>query len=98
MSASGAIDRVPLDGVWTIALDPHNQGRDNRWFLAAPAVELSQTTVPGSIQQTFPSHYGLAWYWRTFSRSGRIAAGERALLRFHAVEYLAEVWLNGQYL
>jgi beta-galactosidase/beta-glucuronidase len=98
MSASGAIERAPLDGAWSIALDPRDQGRDDRWFLAVPAIELQQTTVPGTIQQTFPSQYGLAWYWRSFSREGPVATCERALLRFHAVEYLAEVWLNGQHL
>jgi len=70
----------------------HNQGRGDRWFLAVPAAGLHQTIVSGSIQQASPGWYGLARYWRSFSCTGRIAVGERALLRFHGAEYLAEVW------
>ena len=57
--------------------------------------------MPGLIQDVFPNYHGVAWYWHTFrvevgSRPFDLAA-ERLLLRFGAVDYLGEVWLNGQY-
>jgi beta-galactosidase/beta-glucuronidase len=98
MAAPSSGGRQPLDGAWTIALDPTNTGRADRWFAAIPAVETEQTTVPGTIQQAFPSRYGVAWYWRSFTPPRQPEVGERVLIRFHAVEYLGEVWLNGRYL
>jgi hypothetical protein len=98
MAALSSGGRQPLDGAWTIALDPSNTGRADRWFAKIPAVETQQTTVPGTIQQAFPSRYGVAWYWRSFTPPRQPEVGERVLIRFHAVEYLGEVWLNGHHL
>lgn len=83
---------------WTIALDPRNTGRQDEWFRGQPAAEVREARVPGSIQQAFPGQYGLAWYWCSFAPPRLPAIAERALLCFHAVDYLAEVWLNGQHL
>ncbi|GAA4174938.1 glycoside hydrolase family 2 protein [Gryllotalpicola koreensis] len=45
----------------------------------------------------------VVWYRRTFDRSDLIAAGlaegsPRTILRFGAVDYVADVWLNGRHL
>ncbi len=88
----------PLIGRWTLALDPENRGRGDSWFAGPPDVETREARVPGTIQQTYPSQHGVAWYWHAFVPAHAPAAGERAQVRFHAVDYLAEVWLNGQYL
>lgn len=56
-------------------------------------------TLPGSWLTHAPQmrHYrGLVWYQRRFDAAP--AAGERQFLRFGAVDYRAEVWLNGHYL
>ncbi|HWE62823.1 MAG TPA: glycoside hydrolase family 2 TIM barrel-domain containing protein, partial [Chloroflexota bacterium] len=92
------VDLQPLTGPWRIALDPEQKGRTDRWFMGDPGMDVRQAPVPGSIQQIFPSQYGVAWYWHSFTPAGPLAAGRRALLRFHAVDYLGEVWLNGSYL
>ena len=98
MPSPHPIGLQPLSGSWRIALDPGDTGRGERWFLGEPGGERQDTLVPGSIQQVFPGQHGVAWYWRTFAPARLAAPGERALLRFHAVDYLGDVWLNGQYL
>ncbi len=83
-----------LNNNWRLARDPENQGRAEKWFEAVPP-GAQPAPVPGIVQQVFPTHQGVAWYWHTFSPSHMPGKDERCLLRFGAVEYLAEVWLNG---
>lgn len=86
---------ITLDGPdWRIATDPDNKGRDDQWF-AAPRTEAKPTPVPWVIQNTFPTYHGVAWYWRDFDAPANPHPNGRYLLRFHAVDYKAEVWLNG---
>ncbi len=40
-------------------------------------------------------YHGVAWYWLRFSPAATAAGGQRSLLRFGAIDYMAEVWLNG---
>lgn len=84
-----------LCGEWLLVCDPENAGRNERWFKAVRA-DAQPAPVPGVIQQVFPGYHGVAWYWVTFTPARPPSAIERALLRFRAVDYLAEVWLNGQ--
>lgn len=84
-----------LDTNWLLATDPTNSGRNQRWFAQIQA-EAQPAPVPGIIQQVFPNYHGVAWYWLTFRTERTLAAGERALIHFGAVDYAAEVWLNGQ--
>ena len=84
-----------LDGDgWRIATDPKNEGREAKWF-AGPREEAKPTKVPWIIQDAFPGYHGVAWYWREFDAPTNSHVGGRYLLRFWAVDYLAEVWLNG---
>ncbi len=83
-----------LAGRWRLALDPDNVGREGRWFDAVPS-DAQDAPVPGIIQQVFPDYHGVAWYWHAFRPARLPGAGERALLRFGAVDYLASVWVNG---
>ncbi len=83
-----------LDDEWILATDPANCGRDARWFAAARD-QARAATVPGCIQQIFPDYHGVVWYWHHLLVARTASAHERYLLRFSAVDYLAEVWLNG---
>lgn len=97
-SAWGAVSatHVLLDGGdWRVAADPGNQGRDAQWFGAARP-EAVAAPVPGILQMALPGYHGVAWYWRTFDAPRHPDAAGRCLLRFNAVDYLAEVWLNGK--
>ena len=85
-----------LDGPnWRLATDSKNVGCDEKWF-AAPRAEAVPTQVPWIIQDAFPGYHGVAWYWREFVAPANPHARGRFLLRFWAVDYKAEVWLNGQ--
>ncbi len=88
---------VSLDGdEWRIAPDPDNKGRGEHWWLA-PRAEARPARVPWIIQATLPGYHGVAWYWRDFDAAANPHPGGRTLLRFGAVDYLADVWLNGEH-
>ena len=86
-----------LKGRWKLATDPGNAGRDEGWFerIRRNAVDAP---VPGVIQQAFPGYHGVAWYWHRFRLEARPSPDDRVLIRFGAVDYLADVWLNGTHL
>jgi hypothetical protein len=85
---------IPLDGNdWRIAIDPANIGRKEKWY-ESPRADSRSTNVPWIIQGAFPDYHGVAWYWRDFVASANPHAGGRYLLRFQAVDYAAEVWVN----
>ncbi|MBU3665442.1 MAG: hypothetical protein FGM15_06140 [Chthoniobacterales bacterium] len=87
---------LSLDGPdWKIAVDPKNEGREKKWFDAPPA-DTRPTKVPWVIQDIFPGYHGVAWYWREFDAPANPHRGGRSLIRFEAVDYLAEVWVNGR--
>ncbi len=88
---------MSLDGNgWQLATDPRNVGREQKWF-DAPRPEAKPTKVPWIIQDAFPGYHGVAWYWRDFTAPANAEPGGRYLLRFGAVDYLADVWLNGKH-
>ena len=85
---------ISLDGDdWLLATDPDNVGREQQWW-NAPRAAAKTTKVPWIIQDAFPEYHGVAWYWRDFVMPENTRAGGRYLLRFWAVDYKAEVWLN----
>ena len=84
-----------LDGPdWWIATDPTNTGREEEWF-DAPRPEAKPTKVPWVIQDIFPDYHGVVWYWHDFTTPTNPHPDGRFVLRFLAVDYYAEVWLNG---
>ncbi len=83
-----------LSGTWKLATDAANVGREERWFEQIRA-EAQDAPVPGVVQQVFPDHHGVSWYWHKFRPNMKPGRNDRCLLRFGAVQYLAEVWLNG---
>jgi hypothetical protein len=85
-----------LNGLWKLAIDPQNKGRDEGWFNNIPP-ESKEAVVPGVIQQVFPAYHGVAWYWHSFSPDFSRGLNDRVLIRFGAVDYLADVWINGKH-
>ncbi len=83
-----------LDGEWLIATDPQNIGREKRWD-KGPVPEAKAIRVPSIIQEVFPAYHGVAWYWREFVAPAHPRVEGRYLIRFGAVDYLADVWVNG---
>ncbi len=94
-AGSRAVAVQRLDRRWDLAIDPQNQGRDKQWFNQPPA-DARPAPVPGIVQQVFPKHHGVAWYFHRFT-TALPAADQRAILRFGAVDYVADVWVNGQH-
>jgi beta-galactosidase/beta-glucuronidase len=82
-----------LDGAWDFALDP-----DAVWR-SPSAVSFSRTITVPFTPETEASGIGetgffrACWYRRTFSAP--LAAQQRLLLHFGAVDYACRVWLNG---
>lgn len=83
---------------WKIGTDPRDRGREEEWFGRYPDEPADDAPVPGIIQQVFPEYHGVAWYWNRFAPEIAPGAGETMVLHFEAVDYYAQVWLNGEYL
>ena len=88
---------LPLDTGWSVGRDPANIGKAQGWF-GAVGSDAKPVRVPSIIQEVYPAYHGVAWYWVKFESRPNPYAGGSILLRFGAVDYLAEVWLNGNYL
>ena len=86
---------LTLDGTWSLATDPTNVGREQKWFEKAQLEGAKSAKVPWIIQEAFPEYHGVVWYTREFDAPKNPHAGGRYLLRFWQVDYLADVWLNG---
>ncbi len=95
-----------LDGVWQIAPDPRDQGVASQWYDPArfPAAAARPIPVPGNINEAWPNPAPLEakqaanrdWYLKAFTPETPTGPGLRSYLRFGAVSFQSEVWLNGQ--
>lgn len=85
---------APLEGSdWQVAADANNVGRDQGWW-KGPTLESRPVRVPGILQEALPGYHGVAWYWHEFTAPKDPYQAGRCLMRFHAVDYLAQVWVN----
>lgn len=85
----------PLDGTnWLLAVDESDSGYKQGWAKHATGHAVS-TKVPWVIQDAFPDYHGVAWYWREFKAPSNIHRQGQYLVRFHAVDYLGEIFVNG---
>ena len=86
---------LSLDGYWNFVADPSNS-------ITVDGLEKILNSrpipVPSSWQADFDDlrdYAGAAWYWRKVALD-RPEPGTAVLLRFGAVDYRAEVYVNGQ--
>ena len=89
-----AVSIISLDGDWHFLADPEGTLDVQKLDSAA---SVRPTRVPSSWQSQFADlrdYAGVAWYWRTITTDPP-AADQVALLRFGAVDYAAEVYVNG---
>lgn len=83
-----------LNGEWQLALDPDDVGVSKRWFDAKDLSDAISVQVPSVWDIWVPDYDGVGWYFRTFSLDAEWQ--DRYIeLSFDAVDYFAEVWLNG---
>ncbi|GAA2719584.1 glycoside hydrolase family 2 protein [Cellulomonas aerilata] len=92
-----------LCGTWQFAFDDTDTGVAERWYRAdaAGAAFDREILVPFPPESRLSGvhergYHPVVWYRRTFAEPVR-AAGERLLLHFGAVDYRADVWVNGQH-
>jgi len=94
---SGVREILSLDGLWRIIFDHENRGKREAWFkreFFEPQKKLS-IRVPSCWEETEPDYEGVAWYGRNFNVSNTWK-GRVIRLRFGAVNYVAEAWLNSE--
>ena len=97
-----------LCGSWDFAYDDDDAGMREGWYVPGSAAYRRSITVPyppeapsSGIGDT--DFHPVVWYRRLLTRELLEAAGaqtptSRYLLHFGAVDYRADVWLDGQYL
>ena len=89
-----------LNGPWGFQFDRNNEGKKQRWY-RQPDFPLT-IQVPFAYQAELSgiedkTHCDVLWYAREVEVPASMQ-GQRVLLHFGAVDYLAEVWLDGQFL
>ena len=91
-------DWVDLCGQWQFAYDDGDRGLDEDWADRAEVFDRTITVpFPPESRASGIGESGfhlVVWYRRTFSAS--VPDGQRILLHFGAVDYRAQVWVNGQ--
>jgi beta-galactosidase/beta-glucuronidase len=91
-----------LSGEWQFSYDDSDVGLNRRWYQSwdgSGGVAERPIIVPFPPESTASGIGGtgfhrVLWYRRTFTAPHR--PGERLLLHFGAVDYSAQVWVNGQ--
>lgn len=94
-------DWFNLNGQWSFLFDPNNQGTAQHWHQQAAAFFTDTITVPFSWSSPLSGigseQAGIGWYYREINWQPK-QAGQRLFLRFGAVDYTADVWINGIHL
>ena len=87
-----------LDGIWQVIYDHDNKGRtlnlQHRENFYACA-DLEQITVPACLEEFKQDYEGVAWYGKTFTLPDNWQ-NKTIRLHFGAVNYRAEIWVNGE--
>lgn len=89
-----------LTGPWLFAFDPDNVGRDHHWERGADPFDHT-ITVPFPPESSAsgigdPGPYRVVWYRREVDLTLiDLGTDQRLVLHFGAVDYRADVWVNG---
>lgn len=88
-----------LNGQWDFAFDRDKVGKKEKWYRDFPATHKIE--VPFAYQSKLSGiecldAVDVVWYQRVITIPDDM--NQRRLLHFGAVDYLADVWLDGQYL
>jgi beta-galactosidase/beta-glucuronidase len=89
---------LSLDGAWEVIFDDDNCGRGLGWEGAdgfRAMTEREPVTVPSCLEEWRQDYQGVAWYGRCFDLPPAWD-GATVRLRMDAVNYRAEVWINGR--
>ena len=94
---NGNINKLTLGENWYIAFDKDNNGIEKAWNRYIPC-DAVKTKVPSIIQETLPDCHGVVFYFCKFTPEMFLLEKGRLILYFHAADYKAQVYLNGEYL
>ncbi|MBC8107494.1 MAG: glycoside hydrolase family 2, partial [Anaerolineae bacterium] len=88
-------DWISLDGPWQFAIDRDGAhgSADRIKFARSIQVPFAPETPASGIHET--GLFNACWYRRTFD-TPRLERGQRLILHFGAVDYVATVWVNDQ--
>lgn len=90
---------VDLNGEWRFGFDDEGAGVAKGWHRSFGGdrriiVPFTYETKASGIGEE--AHHPFVWYNRTLDISSE-GAGKRILLHFQAVDYIADVWVNGEH-
>ncbi len=90
---------IDLSGVWNYKVDADNSGVAQRYFAADHTrSDWGQMQIPNNWYLTeVGDYFGAVWFQTSFQTPDHLR-GKRLTLRFQAVDYYADVWLNDHYL
>lgn len=88
-----------LNGTWEFDFDDGNIGEAEEWFMGktfsrSVSVPFCYQSKLSGIHSNEMHEY--MWYKREFELPGSFI-GKKVLLNFGAVDYIAKVWINGQF-
>ena len=97
--ASGESERecISLDGAWKIAFDENNKSRNETWYMPKSFSDLEyleSIDVPSCWETIRKDYEGVAVYGKKFKVPSEWK-NKAIRLHFDAVNYRADVWLNG---
>jgi hypothetical protein len=83
-------DIISLNGIWALSLD--KKFSPNNTYVV---------NVPGCLGNQIPAlkdYRGSVWYKKDFEITNKPLRKSSFLIQFNAVNYLAEIWLNGDFI
>lgn len=87
-----------LDGNWHVIFDHQNKGRTLEWQCPEhfhSYHDIEDVTVPACLEEFRQDYEGVAWYGKSFCLPADWS-GKTIRICFEAVNYRAEIWVNGQ--
>ncbi len=100
MSSMTGGEVIDLSGMWSLKFDPQNLGKVEEWFKKKPkdiSGDFLEAMVPRVWQEYNPRFSGgVGWYFK-YLPVQKTFEDKILRLKFWAVDYLAEVWINGYY-
>lgn len=91
--------KVDLNGVWKYDIDEKDAGTDRGYYKSGFDYSgWREMKIPANWYLTeVGDYFGTLWFQTSFTVPEDYA-GKRIFLRFGAVDYYADVWLNGRFL
>jgi hypothetical protein len=91
---------IELNGTWEFAYDDADRGKEGAWYRPGAQVFDREITVPFPPESKAsgigePGFHPVLWYRRVLLVPAELG-DHRLILHFGAVDYGAEVWVNGE--